>query len=416
MFTHPVRHPSSLVPAIHPQTCRWSRRLTAPRPDHDVAVIGAGPSGSRTAQLLATRGLRVAIFERDAQPGQPVHCTGIVSTECFERYDLPASLVIREVRSFVLRAPSGRGTRVQRDATQAYVLDRVALDRLLADRAVQAGAELVLGTTVEDIRWDGKGVTLRMNNGGERQTATARAAVLATGYGAPLMARAGIEDEREVLSGCQAVVAADGVDDVEVFTGSVFGHGGYGWLVPWRPGYALAGLLTRKHTVRLMDEHLQRLRAQGRIGAVEQVYRCRPIPLGVPKSAVADGILAVGDVIGQVKPTSGGGIYYGLLGAEAAADVLADALERGDLTAAALAPYDQRWRALMETEIRQGYALRRVLEQLPDAVVENLHRVLSVPGLKRLISSTATFDWHSGPLTKLLARLQHHDTREPAAS
>src|SRR5690606_22628197 len=149
---------------------------------------------------------------------------------------------------------------------------------------------------------------------------TARAAVIATGYGAPLAKKVGLAASGEVVSGCQAIVAAEDVEEIEVFTGGAFGYGGYGWLVPWRPGYALAGLLTRKHTVRLMQEHIERLQREGRIGAVQQVFRCRAIPLGVTRRAVRDGIIGVGDAVSQVKPTSGGGIYYGLLGADAAAE------------------------------------------------------------------------------------------------
>ncbi|GAI10492.1 unnamed protein product, partial [marine sediment metagenome] len=41
----------------------------------------------------------------------------------------------------------------------------------------------------------------------------------------------------------------------------------------------------------------------------------------------------VGDAAGQVKPTTGGGIYYGLLCADIAANNLHRALENDDLSA-----------------------------------------------------------------------------------
>ncbi len=388
--------------------CRRSRFLDLMTPDYDVAVIGAGPSGSYTAELLAAAGHHVALLERDAQAGRPVHCTGIVSTECFERYRMPRSLVIREVDSFLLRSPSGRGTRIQRDTVQAYVLDRVGLDQLFVQRAVDAGASILLNTSVEDVQWTGRDVILQTFSHGKPHQLTARAAVMATGYGAPLARKVGMANSGEIVSGCQAVVRADGVDEVEVFTGRDYGDGGYGWLVPWRPGYALAGLLTRKHTVRYMKEHIDRLQREGRIGAVQQVFRCRPIPLSATTRAVANGILGVGDAVSQVKPTSGGGIYFGLLGAGAAASVLMSALDRGDLSAAGLAAYEKEWRGLMEPEVRAGYALRRMLEQMPDAVVEAIHRLLSVPGFAALLTSSGTFDWHSGPLTKVLSHFERY--------
>ena len=72
---------------------------------YDVAVVGAGPAGSRTAKLLAERGHQVALLERDPQVGRPVYCTGIVSNECLERYALPHSLVLHSANSFVPALP-----------------------------------------------------------------------------------------------------------------------------------------------------------------------------------------------------------------------------------------------------------------------------------------------------------------------
>ena len=143
-----------------------------------------------------------------------------------------------------------------------------------------------------------------------------------------------------------------------------------------------------------------------------EIYRSRPIPLGLGRRSVLDGIVGVGDVVNQVKPTTGGGIYYGLLGADAAAECLANALALGDVSARALGAYEQRWRGLMAPEILRGYQLRRVIEQLPDAVIEQMHRLLRVPGLRRLLTSAAMpFDWHSGPLLRFVDRLSRHAVR-----
>jgi len=92
-----------------------------------------------------------------------------------------------------------------------------------------------------------------------------------------------------------------------------------------------------------------------------------------------------------------------------AAPVLASAIEAGDLSAVRLATYENRWRDLLEAEIKQGEALRSLIEQLPDRLVEQMHRLLGVPGLRRLlVRSAPSFDWHSGPLTAFLTTLQRN--------
>ena len=384
------------------------RDLLTHQTNYDVVVIGAGPAGSRTAKLLADRGYRVAILERDTEVGLPVHCTGVVSSECMERYDLPESLVIRPIKSFVLRSPHGHAVDLKRKEVQAYVLDRVSLDRHMAGQAVAAGADLITGVEVTDVRWDGKNVRVT-SRGGLLNELTARIAVLATGYGSALARALGLGGGAEVVSGAQAVVKASLVQDLEVFTGKETGKGGFGWLLPWKPGLALTGVLTRKHTVRYLNEQIERLQRQGKVGEVHELFRCRPVPLQVAKTAVQDGILGVGDVVGQVKPTTGGGIYYGLLGADIAGAVIHDALMRGDATTAALQPYETQWRQLMEPEIRRGYLLRRLGEQLPETVVEQLHRLLRIPALRRIfVSARPSYDWHSAGLLRVLDRFQRY--------
>ena len=94
------------------------------------------------------------------------------------------------------------------------------------------------------------------------------------------------------------------------------------------------------------------------------------------------------------------------------AETLATALENGDVSAAALQSYESRWRDLMASEITRGYQLRRVIEQLPDAVVEQMHWLLRVPGLRRLITSAAMpYDWHSGPMLRFVDRLARYAVR-----
>ena len=68
-------------------------------------------------------------------------------------------------------------------------------------------------------------------------------------------------------------------------------------------------------------------------------------------------------------------------------------------------------------EIRQGMRLRRLLEQLPESAIEHLHRLLGVPGLRRvLVSAAPSLDWHSSKLTQVLERLDHHRDAAPAST
>ena len=74
-----------------------------------------------------------------------------------------------------------------------------------------------------------------------------------------------------------------------------------------------------------------------------------------------------------------------------------------------LRSYEGLWRRTMASEIRWGYRLRRLREQLPEAAVEQLHRLLRIPGLRHaLVAASPSFDWHSRPLLRVLDMFQRY--------
>ncbi|MCH8087627.1 MAG: hypothetical protein IIC81_07225, partial [Chloroflexi bacterium] len=112
--------------------------------------------------------------------------------------------------------------------------------------------------------------------------------------------------------------------------------------------------------------------------------------------------LVVGDAAGQVKPTTGGGIYYSLLCGEMAADTLHEALDRGDLAAERLRGYESRWKARLGKELMVGYYARRFYEALGDRQVEFLTNNIAHNGIHRDIieDGTSSFDWHAELILK----------------
>ena len=55
----------------------------------DVLIVGGGPGGLFMAARLAERGVRTLVCEEHARVGDPVHCTGVLSAESFDEFDLP---------------------------------------------------------------------------------------------------------------------------------------------------------------------------------------------------------------------------------------------------------------------------------------------------------------------------------------
>ena len=131
---------------------------------YDAIIVGARCAGAPTAMLLARKGYRVLLVDRASFPSDTIstHIIWPHGAEIMDRWGLldrlaatgcpPIALnLIFDVGPFALKGAvtdtnAGRG---------GFCPRRTVLDKLLVDAAVEAGAELREGFTVEALLWDG---------------------------------------------------------------------------------------------------------------------------------------------------------------------------------------------------------------------------------------------------------------------
>jgi digeranylgeranylglycerophospholipid reductase len=392
----------------------WKGGLELSEHVYDVIVVGAGPAGCSVACDLASRGHDVAVLEQKSQPGSDACCTGIISTECFESLDPGEDVILIKARSATLFSPSGRSVRLRSEKVQAYVVSRPLLDRALAARARSRGAQFLLSALVVDIVPEADRMLVEALRSGIREVFRTRAVVLANGFEPGLLRKLGPRPARGFLIGAQAEVEVTDSPEIEVHFGPGLGNGSFAWLVPVSSDRAYAGLLTASHAALQLHSFLDSLFHGGRIRRPDADIRQKPVPIGTADGSYGDRVLAVGDAAGQVKPTTGGGIYFGHLGAVIAAGVLDEALRDDDLSAARLSEYERRWKARMGRELSRGYRARRAWARLSERQIEGLFRVLDGGGMARglLRSDGFSFDWHSGLVLALLAQASAYPLRK----
>ena len=112
----------------------------------------------------------------------------------------------------------------------------------------------------------------------------------------------------------------------------------------------------------------------------------------------------MGDAAGQVKPTTGGGIYYGLLCADIAANILHRALASNALSAKSLADYEREWGKKLGRELRIGYWARRFYERLSDRQLDKIFDIIKSYGIDEALlrAGELSFDWHGAVVLRLL--------------
>ncbi|MEA3442904.1 MAG: NAD(P)/FAD-dependent oxidoreductase [Chloroflexota bacterium] len=373
---------------------------------YDVIVVGAGPSGSYIASRLAKFGYKVIVIERKEAAGEDICCTGIVGVECFHTFNLNAT-ILRAANSAKFFAPSGEFLRLHRDDPQAYILDRPSLDKSLEERAQRYGAEYLFSTSVIDVSTEPDSASVIVDQQGQQRKLTAGTVVLACGFGSSLPEKVGLGRINNFVFGAQAEVGTINVDEVEVYFDQNLLPGFFGWLVPTRANKGLAGLLVRQDPALRLGNLLSRLKSQGKITSNQVDMKFGTIPMETMRQTFGKRIIVVGEAAGQVKPTTGGGIYYGLLCADIAANTLHQAFIANDFSPAKLSVYDKQWRTRLGHELKTDYRARRLYNRLSNQHIEYLFQLSRNNGIPGLISKWQdfSFDWHRPLISKTLKHL-----------
>ncbi len=153
--------------------------------DFDVIVVGARCAGSPTAMLLARRGCRVLLVDRATFPSDTIsthviHPLGAARLESWGLLDklIRTGCPAIDTYSFDFGPVKVSGNPGTSDAPNAYCARRTILDKLLADAAVDAGAELREGFAVSELLVeDGRVVGVR-GRASDGATVTERADIV----------------------------------------------------------------------------------------------------------------------------------------------------------------------------------------------------------------------------------------------
>ena len=330
----------------------------------DVVVIGGGPGGSTAATMLARKGWRVLLFERERFPR---HHVG--------ESLLPASLPVLEELG-VLPAVQAAGFLPKWGATMvwgrddkpwswyfretnpnsphAYQVWRPVFDQLLLENSLACGVEAFEGhQVVEVLHEEGRAVGVRYrSDAGDDGTARARFVVDASGQAALLGRRLNLRRWDPFFRNLAVygyVTGADRLPDPDETNIFIEAHPhGWSWTIPLHTGWTSVGTVMDSHhgQERLSKGDLREvfLRQVAEAPHTARLLRDAELVSGpqvvkdwsyTSERLVGDGYILVGDAACFVDPLFSSGVHLALMSGVLAAAYVSTALKDPGMAEAA---------------------------------------------------------------------------------
>lgn len=353
----------------------------------DVLIIGAGPAGSSAATVLAEKGHRVILLERDRFPRyrvgeslipftyQPLERIGMIPKMRASHFTKKYSV------SFV--QPDGRAsepfyfhTRYDRDTVaQTWQVLRSEFDVMMRDNAIEKGAEVREGVSVKELLREGErvvGVRAVANNGEELEI-RAPITLDCTGKEAFASNRLGWRvgdpylNKVAVWTYYEGAKRDDGIDEGAT-TVAFVPEKGWFWYIPQHGNRVSVGVVAEgKYLTRdgirdpkgIFDREIGQNRwIADHLACGRQVgdYFLTSEYSRHSRYGAGPGLLLVGDAFAFLDPVFSSGVMLALKSGVMAGDYVHEGFAKGDLSPSHFAGYGETLREGIENMRKLVYA------------------------------------------------------------
>jgi len=338
--------------------------------DWDVVVVGAGPVGGHTANLLSKRGQRVLLLEEHNEIGRPFQCAGLVTPNAMKQVNL-YDTILEEVDGALIHGPSGTLVPVGTSGkVRTYVVCRKLFDEAVVKQSMVSGATLWLNSKPISAVTQQDRVNLTIIKDGKEIQINTKLLIGCDGAHSWTRRHFKMGRPKELMIGFQTEVV--GYQNrkrwLEMYSGSEIAPGFFAWVIPsgndsCRIGlWSTADRLDGKSIEECYHNLLQHPLWKDRFSDIRETARyCGPVPSGMVRKAYKNRVLLIGDAAGMAKPTTGGGIGPGFEQINGIVDKLSSAIDSNLLSEDNLKSIAKSHFEKMRKEQNRARSLRNLL-------------------------------------------------------
>ena len=295
----------------------------------NITIIGAGPVGNYTGHLLAKSGHNVDIYEEHSQIGNPIQCTGLLTSD-FDQFKFKMdSFLVNTFDTIKVFSPNEE-LDVKR---KEYLVCRTKFDQFFGNLAKKSGAKIHLSHSF--IRKEGKDLIIKDLKQNIEKKISPDIVIGADGPLSKVAKAYGFyERSRKNFFGIQAVVEGNfSKGEFKTYFGKDVCPDLFVWVVPESKNTARVGLANTKDTKKLFDNFVKKHNFK------ILLMQAGTIPIYNPKQKVEfENCYLVGDAATQVKATTLGGLIPGFNSAQ----ILVESINKQKSYKKALLPVRRR--------------------------------------------------------------------------
>ena len=365
--------------------------------DWDVVIVGAGPVGGHTANLLATRGHRVLLLEEHNEIGRPFQCAGLVTPNAMKQVGLYET-ILEEVDGALIHGPSGTLVPVGTEGTvRTYVVCRKLFDEAVVKQSMVSGATLWLKSKPISAEVHSYGVNLVISRDGKETEISTKLLIGCDGAHSWTRRFFKMGRPKELMVGFQTEVVGYQYRKrwLEMYSGSEIAPGFFAWVIPsgndscriglWSTADRLEGRSIEECYANLLNHPLWKERFAG---IKETARYCGPVPSGMIRKAYKNRVILIGDAAGMAKPTTGGGIGPGFEQINGIVDRLSTAISQNLLNEDELKSIAKSHFEKMRKEQNRARSLRNLLvSDCEDEELDNHFEQFAKPEVIQLINA-----------------------------